>query len=96
MNHFKIDCILIVMFFHYTDNYHVYFVFAYCVFCLLCCMCVYYYHFFGEIKMYIHQWILFTVPTRGRRRRRRLTCDKLDLVVQMVITRDHPPVIDQI
>jgi len=24
-----------------------------CFLCLLCCMCFYYYHFFGEIKMYI-------------------------------------------
>jgi len=25
----------------------------------------------------VHQWILFTAPTLGRRRRRRLTCDRL-------------------
>jgi len=40
VNHFKIDCSLIVMFFHCTDNCHVYFVFAYCVFLVYYVVCV--------------------------------------------------------
>jgi len=31
----------------------------------------------GRAARAIHQWIVFIAPTRGRRRRRRLTCDKL-------------------
>jgi len=40
MNHFKIDCSLIDVF-HYTDNCHVYFVFAYCVFFVYYVVCVF-------------------------------------------------------
>ena len=48
----KIDCSLIVMFFTILI---VMFTLCLLIFflCLLCCMCFYYYHFFGEIKMYI-------------------------------------------